>query len=138
MMTTMSPAMKRYMIRFGILITLYVVILVAAKITFAAVQPQGVLAYALALAPALPILGIFWAVLRLLVEEPDEYIRMLFMRQCMIATGFCLTVVTVWQWLQNFDLVEPGNGGFGAAFFWFVGLGVGALYNHFTADYGEE
>ena len=63
---------------------------------------------------------------------------MLFMRQCMVATGFCLTVVTVWQWLQNFDLVPPGNGGFGAAFFWFVGLGVGALYNQLTADHGED
>ena len=50
----------------------------------------------------------------------------------------CLTVVTVWQWLQNFDLVPPGNGVFGAACFWFVGLGVGALYNQLTADHGED
>ena len=137
-MRTMSPAMKRYMVRFAIMMTLYVLILVGAKIAFQAIQPEGPVAYALAIAPALPILGVFWAVLRLLIEEPDEYIRMLFMRQCMIATGFCLTIVTIWQWLQNFDLVPPGNGGFGAAFFWFVGLGVGALYNHFTADYGED
>lgn len=138
MMTNLSVAMKRYMIRFSILMTLYVVCLLGSKMIFNAIQPEGPVAYALALAPALPILGVFWAVLRLLIEEPDEYIRMLFTRQCMIATGFCLTVLTVWQWLQNFDLVPPGNGGFGAAFFWFVGLGVGALYNHFTADYGED
>ena len=28
--------------------------------------------------------------------------------------------------------VAPGNGGFGAAFFWFMGLGFGALYNRVT------
>ena len=54
---------------------------------------------------------------------------MLHVRQCLFATGFCLTIMTVWEFLQNFDLVPPGNGGFGAAFFWFVGLGFGALYN---------
>jgi hypothetical protein len=50
----------------------------------------------------------------------------------MFATGFCLTVVTIWEFLQNFDLVPPGHGGFGAAFFWFLGLGFGAIYNRFT------
>ena len=84
------------------------------------------LAYALA-SPALPVIGVFWAVMRLLVEEPDEFMRMLLVRQSLVATGFCLTIMTIWEFLQNFDLVPPGNGGFGAAFFWFVGLGVGAL-----------
>ena len=40
--------------------------------------------------------------------------------------------MTIWEFLQNFDLVPPGNGGFGAAFFWFIGLGFGALYNRLT------
>ena len=62
-------------------------------------------AYALAIAPALPIIGVFWAVMRLLVEEPDEFMRMLLVRQCLVATGFCLTIITIWEFLQNFDLV---------------------------------
>jgi hypothetical protein len=116
----------------------YIVVLFASKRAFEALEPQGPIAWALAIAPALPLIGVFWAVMRLLVEETDEYIRMLFVRQCLFATGFCLTIVTVWQWLQNFDLVPPGNGGFGAAFFWFVGLGVGALYNRVTVgDWGH-
>ena len=114
------------------------VVLVAAKLTFQAAQPQGIAAWALAITPALPLLGVFWAIMRLLVEETDEYIRMLFVRQCLFATGFCLTIVTIWQWLQNFDLVPPGNGGFGAAFFWFIGLGFGAVYNRVTmGDWGN-
>ncbi|MEE4153319.1 MAG: hypothetical protein V2I27_04090 [Erythrobacter sp.] len=124
--------------RVATLMAVYIVVLFASKRAFEALEPQGPIAWALAIAPALPLIGVFWAVMRLLVEETDEYIRMLFVRQCLFATGFCLTIVTVWQWLQNFDLVPPGNGGFGAAFFWFVGLGVGALYNRVTVgDWGH-
>ncbi len=133
-----SPAIKRYVRRLAVLMTLYLLILFATKWIFDAAQPSGTLAYALAVAPALPLIGVFWAVMRLLMEETDEYIRLLFVRQCLFATGFCLTVVTIWQWLQNFDLVPPGNGGFGAAFFWFLGLGLGAVFNRVTmGDWGN-
>ncbi|WBY17141.1 hypothetical protein PF049_02985 [Erythrobacteraceae bacterium WH01K] len=133
-----SPATKRYVRRLAVLMTLYLAVLFGAKTAFNAVQPEGPLAFALAIAPAIPIIGVFWAVMRLLVEETDEYIRMLFVRQCLFATGFCLTIVTIWQWLQNFDLVPAGNGGFGAAFFWFAGLGLGAVFNRVTVgDWGN-
>src|SRR5690606_13954125 len=95
-------------------------------------RPEGALADIVAIAPALPVIGVLWAVMRLIVEETDEFIRLLHVRQCMVPTGFCLTVVTVWQFFHDFDLVPPGNGGFGALFFWFVVLGVGAIYNRFT------
>ena len=127
-----SPAMRRYVIRIAALMSFYLVALLGASFAFRANLVSGPPAYALAVLPALPIIGVFWAVMRLLVEEPDEFIKMLLVRQSLIATGFCLTIMTVWEFLQNFDLVPPGNGGFGAAFFWFVGLGVGALYNKLT------
>lgn len=127
-----SPAIRKYMFRIAVLMSVYLVALFAAVTAFKAGTISGAAAYALALLPALPIIGVFWAVMRLLVEEPDEFIRLLHVRQSLFATGFCLTVMTVWEFLQNFDLVEPGNGGFGAAFFWFIGLGVGALYNRLT------
>jgi len=127
-----SPAIRRYVIRVAVLMSFYLVSLFAAVRLFRADAVSGPAAYALAVLPALPIIGVFWAVMRLLVEEPDEFIRLLHVRQSLIATGFCLTIMTVWEFLQNFDLVAPGNGGFGAASFWFVGLGVGALYNKLT------
>jgi hypothetical protein len=127
-----SPAMRRYVIRIAALMSFYVIALFAAVSVFKHHIVSGPAAYALALVPALPIIGVFWAVMRLLVEEPDEFMRMLLVRQTLVATGFCLTIMTVWEFLQNFDLVPPGNGGFGAAFFWFMGLGVGALYNKLT------
>ncbi len=127
-----SPAMKRYVIRLAVLMTIYIVTLFTAVWTFKHTHISGVAAYALAVLPALPIIGVFWAVMRLLVEEPDEFIRMLQVRQSLVATGFCLTIMTVWEFLQIFDLAPHANGGFGAAFFWFMGLGVGALYNKLT------
>jgi hypothetical protein len=127
-----SPAMRKYVMRLAILMTIYLVTLFAAVSLFKAKLVTGPAAYALAVMPALPIIGVFWAVMRLLIEEPDEYVRMLLIRQTLVATGFCLTVMTVWEFLQNFDLVPQGSNGFGAAFFWFIGLGVGALYNRLT------
>lgn len=127
-----SPAIRRYVLRLVVLMAAYLLTLFVAVRAFRADAVSGLAAYALAIAPALPVIGVFWAVMRLLVEEPDEFIRLLHVRQCLVATGFCLTVMTVWEFLQNFDLVPPGNGGFGAAFFWFMGLGVGAIYNKLT------
>lgn len=127
-----SLAMRRYTVRLLVLMALYVASLTGASWLFRDSAVSGGAAYALAVVPALPIIGVFWAVMRLLVEESDEFIRMLLVRQCLFATGFCLTVMTIWEFLQNFDLVPPGTDGFGAAFFWFMGLGVGALFNKLT------
>lgn len=127
-----SPALRRYLARLIVLAITYIVLIFVAVRTFRADAISGVPAYALAIAPALPIIGVFWAIMRFMIEEKDEFIRMLQVRQCLFATGFCLTIMTVWEFLQNFDLVPPGNGGFGAAFFWFIGLGFGGLYNKLT------
>lgn len=127
-----SPALRRYVIRLAVLMGVYLITLFIAVKTFRAGAISGVPAYGLAILPALPVIGVFWAVMRLLVEEPDEFIRLIHVRQCLVATGFCLMVMTIWEFLQNFELVPPGNGGFGAAFFWFIGLGVGAVYNRLT------
>ena len=131
-----SPAMRRYVIRIAVLMSFYMVALFTAVYLFRHHLVTGSAAYPLAILPALPVIGVFWAVMRLLVEEPDEFVRMLQVRQALVATGFCLTIMTVWEFLQNFDLVPQGNGGFGAAFFWFMGLGVGAHYNRLTLGTG--
>jgi len=127
-----SPAIRRYMMRLVVLVLLYLVTLIGAVFAFKAHAVSGAAAVILAVLPALPVIGVFWAVMRYLVEEHDEFMRLLLVRQCLVATAFCLTIMTIWEFLQNFDVVAPGNGGFGAAFFWFIGLGVGGLYNKLT------
>lgn len=132
-MTTMkNPAHRRYVIRLAVLMTAYVLLLVLANWMFKHGYAEGALGWLLAALPALPIIGVFWAVMRLLVEQTDEYMRMLLVRQCLVATGFALSVSTVREWLENFDMIQAGTNGFGVAFFWFAGLGVGALYNRLT------
>jgi hypothetical protein len=132
MLAYRSQAIRRYFVRIVVLVLLYLATLVGAVMAFKANAVTGPAAYGLAVLPALPVIGVFWAVMRYLIEEKDEFLRMLLVRQCLFATGFCLTVMTIWEFLQNFDLVPPGNGGFGAAFFWFIGLGFGGLYNRLT------
>ena len=127
-----SPAIRRYLHRLALFMLAYMALIFTAGYLFRHAPPHGLLAYAVAVLPALPIIGVFWTVARLLVEETDEYMRMLFVRQTLFATAFCLTVMTVWEFLQNYEVVPPGNGGFGAAFFWFMGLGFGAIWNRVT------
>ncbi len=129
-----NPAIKRYTWRIFCLMSAYMIALFGVRWLFDHHPVTGAAAYALAIVPALPIIGVFVAVMRLIMEMEDEYLRMLLVRQCLFATGFCLVVVTIWQFLQNFELLPPGNGGFGAAFFWFMGLGLGAIYNRLTWD----
>lgn len=124
-----STAARRYVRRCLVLGLAYVVLIVGAGLLFRHAPPHGVTAWIVAILPALPVIGVVAAVMRLLVEESDEFQRMLHVRQVMIATGFCLAVVTVRDFLHNFDVIPAGDAGFGAVFFWFMGLGLGALWN---------
>ena len=88
--------------------------------------------YLAAVLPALPIIGIFGAIGRYLVEEQDEYVRMLMVRQTLWASGFALSVATVWGFLESFDLVGHVDAYY-VAVLWFGGLGIGACINKLTA-----
>jgi hypothetical protein len=127
-----SPARNRYLFRLFMLMASYLTLLLVAVTSIRGAGVTGVGAWALAIAPALPVIGIFWAVIRLLIEEPDEFIKLLHVRQCLVATGFCLSALTILEFLQSFQLITPGTHGFGAVIWWFIGLGVGAAYNRFT------
>ena len=129
MATKPSPAMRRYRTRLAVCMTIYVVLIFAVGWLFRHAPPTGALAWGAAVLPALPILGTFWTIFRLLEEETDEYIRHMLVRQSLFATAFCLSIMTVWEFLQNYDVVPAGTGGFGAAFCWFVGLGIGGMLN---------
>jgi hypothetical protein len=127
-----SPAMRRYLKRLTLCMTVYVVLIFAVGWLFRHAPPTGALAWGAAVLPALPILATFWTIFRLLEEETDEYIRHMLVRQSLFATAFCLSIMTVWEFLQNYDVVPAGTGGFGATFFWFAGLGIGGMINAFA------
>ena len=72
--------------------------------------------------------GIFVAIGRYLVEEQDEYLRVLMVRQTLWASGFALSIATIWGFLESFELVGHVES-FYVAVLWFGGLGLGACAN---------
>jgi len=126
-----NPAQRRYVRRVGVATIAYVVTLFAAIHFVGDGIVTGVAAYALGVLPGLSVAGFFWAIGRLLVEERDEYLRMLLVRQVLIATGFTLSLVTIWGFLENLNLV-PHVDAFYVAILWFFGLGVGSCWNWLT------
>jgi hypothetical protein len=103
----------------------YVLILIGG-LTFAhsGVEHTQATLIGLSIISALPIIGVFWAVFRLLVEVDDEYQRLLFAKQTLLATGITLTIVTIWQFLNVYDVVTTGPQWMGVI--WFATLGVAA------------
>ena len=126
-----NPARRRYFLRVGVAMTLYVACLAAANRLVGTGHVTGPAAYALAILPGLAIIGVFWAIGRLLIEEKDEFLRVLLVRQSLVATAFALSIATIWGFLENVDLV-PHVDSYFVAILWFAGLGVGSLYNRLT------
>lgn len=130
-MAATRPAQRAYLRRMAVLMTLYVATLFGATWLFRHDELAGPLAYLLGILPAIPVVGVFWAIGRLLVEESDEFLRMLLVRQIVVATGFALSICTIWGFLESFDLV-PHVDAYWAAILWFGGLGLGGLVNRLT------
>src|SRR5438105_13434098 len=101
-----NPAIRRYNRRVLWLSLGYALFLCAAIYAFNRHLLSGPAAYAAAILPALPIVGIFAAIGFYLVEEEDEYVRMLMVRQSLWASGFALSLATIWGFLESFELVS--------------------------------
>ena len=125
-----SPATRRYNRRVLPLFVGYAVALIGANLIFQRLHPTGVLAYLVAVAPALPIVGVFAALGRYLQEERDEYLRMMETRQMLAATAFTLSLATMWGFVEAFGLA-PHVPAYFAAIIWYAALGVAACARAF-------
>ena len=130
-MVARTQAWKRYNIRAIWLSLAYAAFLLPAVYGFKHQLIGGPAAYLVAILPALPIIGIFAAIGRYLVEEQDEYVRMLMVRQTLWASGFTLSLATIWGFLDNFQLVGHIDG-YWIVVVWYFGLGIGGLANKLT------
>ena len=106
----------------------YIVLLFLANWLTSRFDIEGLAAMAVALLPAIPLVGIVLAVGRLILDEKDEYLRMLHIRQMLIATGFMLSVCSIWGFLEDFNQL-PHVPAYWAFIIWCAGLGLGTLYN---------
>src|SRR2546423_8685728 len=130
-----TSAWKRYNRRVVGLTLLYGAFLLPAVYGFKHQLVPHSVQYLVAILPALPIIGIFGAIGRYLVEEQDEYMRMLMVRQTLWASAFTLSIATAWGFLDNFGLVGHVDG------YWIIvvgysGLAVGGIYNKLPLGVG--
>lgn len=123
-----GQAQKRYIKRVMLFSSLYLLSFAIMMFVSESGDPSLALRAVLAVLPGLAIIGIFWAVGRLIVEEQDEFIRMLVIRQSLVATGVALSAASVWGFLEAADIV-PHLDAYWIAVAWFFGLFVGAVFN---------
>jgi hypothetical protein len=131
MIHSSSPAHRRYTWRVGAAMLGYLITLFAAEILIDDRGLSGPLAWIVALLPGLCVAAVFWAIAQLLVEEKDEYLHSLMVRQMLVASGFALVVATIYGFLENYGLV-PHVPAFYLSVLFFFGLGVGSVVNRFT------
>lgn len=123
-----GEAQKRYIRRVAFSVSLYLIAMAVMVLVENGRSDDTVLRAIVAILPGLAMIGVFWAIGRLIVEEQDEFIRMLVVRQSLIATGITLSAASVWGFLEGADLV-PHAPAYWWAVLWFVGLALGAVSN---------
>lgn len=101
----MRPAPRRYLMRFLPAMLLYVALFEAATWYWLHRHPTGLAAVLAALVPAIPVLFAIRAMLLLLREETDEYLRSRGMEEWTHATVLTLGLCTVWGFLDQFAVV---------------------------------
>jgi len=127
----MGAPTRRYLIRLFTSMGIYMVSLLTAVYLLKHHLVEGWAMWPLAILPGLSIVGAFYAVGMLIIEQKDEYMRMLLVRQTLVASALALAAATVWGFLENFGLVAHVDA-FYWAIVWFFGLGVGAAFNRLT------
>jgi len=124
----MSAPQRRYNRRVLLLAVVYVALLFPAVFLLNRHLVAGPAAYLVGVLPALPVIGFFVAIGAYMVEERDEYLRMLLVRQSLVATGLAMAAATFWGFLEGFELL-PHLVGYAWPIVWFAGLGLGACVN---------
>lgn len=128
---TKSLVRRRYTQRLAAAMGIYLVSLFAAEYLISRQLVDGPVVWVLGIIPGLAVVGAFYAIAMLIVEQTDEFLRMLVVRQTLVATGFSLSIATVWGFLENFDLV-PHVDAYWVAILWFLGFGLGGFINKRT------
>ena len=127
-----NPTERRYVIRMWIMAALCVLFSAVAAVVFRHSHPHGVLAYLVAVLPALPIMGALIYTGVYLAEEKDEFQRNLLV-QCMLGgIGGTLATTTAWGYLEAFVHVPHLQTMWIFPIFWlFVGISVPVVYRRY-------
>jgi hypothetical protein len=122
-----SSAMRTYNRRVLAASMIYVVALLSGVALVRYYDPPAVVRVIVAIVVAMPVIFIIRAMALLLKEETDEYLRARLVEQSLIATGFMLTVATLYGFLNTFELA-PRVDAWAVVPLWAFGLGIGWLF----------
>lgn len=118
-----DAATRKYNQRFVPTMALYAVFLCISIWIFRHHYPVGPLAYALAVLPALPILGSIVITGLYLVEQQDEFQRNLIIQSMLWGIGLTMAVLTVWGFLELLIDIPHFQAYLAYPMFWFfVGI----------------
>ncbi|MCK0129631.1 hypothetical protein [Erythrobacter sp. F6033] len=121
-------ATRNYLIRMLVVSVAYIGAVFAASQLIDDGDPVTVLSVIIALVPGLAIALYFWAMGKYLAEQQDEFLRMLMVRQALIATAIAFSAAAIWGFLESFGQV-PHIDAYWWPIVWFLGIGIGAIFN---------
>ncbi|MEP0189505.1 MAG: hypothetical protein ABJP70_02485 [Erythrobacter sp.] len=128
---TKGQAQRNYIKRVAIFTSLYLASFAALTFMDQLGNLPRPAQFAIGALPGLAVTGFFWAIGRLILEETDEFIRMLTIRQTLIASALAMSAASVWGMLESADLVVHIDA-YWYAIIWFAGLAVGSVVNRIT------
>lgn len=123
-----DPAFRAYLWRFFPTMAIYVALVFISPFMIEKTHASGPLLWAIAVLPSLPLMAVFWIIGLLLIELRDEYVRMLQIRQSLVATGFALSAASAWGFLEVYAHARHLPL-FTVPILWFAGLAVGSVVN---------
>jgi hypothetical protein len=132
---TRSKAIVRYNRRVIVASLAYVVALLCGVALVRYYHPAVEVRVFISIAVAVPVIFMIRAAALLITEETDEFLRLLYVRQNLIATGVLLTAATLYGFLNAFD-VAPKIDAWAAVPLWAIGLGIGSAVNRLTLGSG--
>jgi len=122
-----SPAGRRYLKRFIPAMVAYLVLIFGASFAFRDPGLSGPLAWAIAVAPALPIVAVIAIMGLYIKEETDEFQRRILIESMLWGFGVTLTVTTVSGFLEMY-VHTPGLQSFWAFPIFCLAMGVSQLF----------
>lgn len=129
---TNNPAARRYLRRNLITMLLYALSLVLSISVFLRYHPTGLVAWLLAVLPALPLTGLLAIFGLYLAEEKDEFQRFIGVQSMLWGIGGTLAVTNIWGFLESFVHVRHLNPILDAVIFWiFVGISIPFLLGRY-------
>lgn len=102
--------MRRYMLRLGLAMSAYAVLLLTATTLHRQGLTHGPVGYLIALTPGLAIVACIASVGLYLREETDEFHRQALVQSLLWGTAATLSIATVWGFLETFDLAPHAPG----------------------------